>query len=103
MNRLKLAQNAHRVVKNLTFVDGNSNNFEGIGSENYDIIFLNHVLHWIPNKQHAFENMFSSLKPGGKIAIQYVDALSPFEECVLEKLNPETEERIKNAFHGSLV
>ena len=78
-NRLKLAREAHRQVKNLSFVEGNSDHFSGMGSEKYDMIFSNFVLHWIPNKEKAFRNMFNSLKAGGKIAIQYIDALLPFK------------------------
>ena len=99
LTRLTLAQDANRGVRNLSFVEGSSDNFEGMGSENYDIIFLNHVLHWVPNKQQAFKNMFNSLKPGGKIAIQYGDSWHPFEVSALEELNPENKERIKNMFH----
>ena len=100
LNRVKVAQEGHRGVKNLSFVEGNSDNFEGMGSEKYDIIFLNHVFHWIPNKQDAFKNMFSSLKAGGKIAMQYVDYIYPFLLSAFEVLNPpEIKERCKSMFH----
>ena len=77
--RLLLAQQSFGEVKNLSFVEGSASNFPGIGSELYDIIFSNHVIHWIPDKHEVFKNMFGSLKSGGKIAIQYVDHLYPFE------------------------
>ena len=77
VRRLNLAKATHRDIENLSFVEGNSDNFDGMGCEKYDIVFLNQVLHWIPNKQQAFKNMFSSLKEGGKIAIQYTDHLHP--------------------------
>ncbi|XP_078355300.1 demethylmenaquinone methyltransferase-like [Oculina patagonica] len=100
LNRVKVAQEAHRGIKNLSFVEGNSDNFEGMGSEKYDIIFLNQVLHWIPNKEDAFKNMFSSLKAGGKIAVQYIHALHPFVVAAFEELTtPEIEERCKSMFH----
>ena len=100
LNRLKVAQETHGGVKNLSFVEGNSDNFEGMDCEKYDIIFLNQVLHWIPNKQDAFKNMFHSLKAGGKITREYTDSLHPFEVSALEELNPEIEERVQNMFHG---
>ena len=100
LNRLKLAQEAHREIENLSFLEGSSDNFEGIGCEKYDIIFSNHAFHWIPNQQEAFKNMVSSLKAGGKIAIQYVDELHPFILPVLEELVPEMEERTKSTYHG---
>ncbi|PFX15480.1 Trans-aconitate 2-methyltransferase [Stylophora pistillata] len=79
--------------------EGNSNQFEGMGSEKFDIIFSNFVLHWIPEKSEAFRNMLNSLKPGGKVAIQYVDALPPLLVSSLEILNPETHEQLKNKLH----
>ena len=60
-------------IKNLRFHVGSAANFPGLGSESYDIVFANHVLHWIPDKQEAFKNTFSSLKPDGKIALHFVD------------------------------
>ena len=99
-NRVRVAQETHRGVKNLSFVKGNSDNFEGMGSEKYDIIILNQVFHWIPNKEHAFRNIFSSLKAGGKIAIQYVDHLYSFMSIAYEEMTPpEIEQRLKNMRH----
>ncbi|XP_022806427.1 uncharacterized protein LOC111343502 [Stylophora pistillata] len=98
-SRLQLAKETHRHVENLSFIEGNSNQFEGMGSEKFDIIFSNFVLHWIPEKSEAFRNMLNSLKPGGKVAIQYVDALPPLLVSSLEILNPETHEQLKNKLH----
>ena len=71
--RILLAQQSYSAVKNLSFVEGNASNFPGIGSESYDIIFSNYVIHWISDKQQLFKNMFKGLNPEGKIAIQYSD------------------------------
>jgi len=95
VKRLNLAKETHRDIKNLSLVQGNSDNFEGMGCEKFDIIFLNQVLHWIPSKQQAFKNMFSSLKEGGKVAIQCTDHLHPFMATALEELFPEIKQRIK--------
>ena len=92
--RLLLAQKSYGEVKNLSFVQGNASKFPGIGSESYDIIFSNHVIHWIRDKQEVFKNMFQSLRGGGKIAIQYVDHLHPFALNAFKVLNPETAEHI---------
>lgn len=97
-NRLNLAKETHRHVKNLFFVEGNSDDFEGIGSEKYDLIFSNCVFHWIPDKDRAFRNMFNSLKVGGKIAIHYMDAQLPFITTSFELLNPETAEKFNKMF-----
>ena len=71
--RILLAQQCYSEVKKLSFVEGNASNFPGIGSESYDIIFSNYVIHWISDKQQLFKNMFKGLNPEGKIAIQYSD------------------------------
>jgi len=92
--RILLAQQSYGEVKNLSFVEGSASNFPGIGSESYDIIFSNHVIHWISNKQEAFDNMFASLRSGGKMAAQYTDNLHPFILSAYKELNPENEQRL---------
>ena len=92
--RILLAQQSHGEIKNLSFVEGSASNFPGIGSVSYDIIFSNHVIHWIPDKQQVFKNMFESLKQGGKIAAQYMDHFHPFHLSALKELNPENAEYI---------
>ena len=96
--RILVAQKSYGDVKNLSFVKGSASNFPGIDSESYDIIFCNYVLHWIPDKQELFNNMFGSLKQGGKISSQYVDYLCPFVSSAVKELNPENAERIYEMF-----
>jgi len=91
--RILLAQQSYDEVKNLSFVEGSASNFPGIGSESYDIIFSNHVIHWIPDKQEVFNIMFASLKRGGKLAIQYNDCFLSFEMSAYKVLNPENAPR----------
>ena len=45
--RVEVARESHREVKNLAFHEGSSASFPGMGSETYDIVFSNFVLHWI--------------------------------------------------------
>jgi len=97
--RLLLAQQSYGEVKNLSFVEGSASNFPGIGSKSYDIIFSNHIIHWIPDKQEVFKNMFKSLKRGGKIAIQYNGYLFPFLSSAYKELNPENAEEIYEMYH----
>ena len=87
--RIKLAQSAHKGIKNLTFVEGSTSHFPNLGSENFDLIYSNHVLHWVFNKPEAFKNMFCSLKPGGMMTLSYSDHLPPIIECVFRELNAE--------------
>ena len=88
-------------VKNLLFLEGSASNFPGIRSESFDIIFCNYVIHWIPDKKELFNNIYESLKHGGKIAIQHVDYTCPFvSSCsAFKELYPENAERIYEMFH----
>ena len=63
-------------------------------SNSFDIVFCNAALHWMPEKQQVFNGMFSSLKAGGKIAVNYLDRLPPFEFNAYMLLNPGNGERI---------
>ena len=98
--RVLLAQQSFGEVKNLSFVEGSASNFPGIESKSYDIVFSNQVLHWIPDKQEVFKNMFESLKSGGKIAARYVENLPSFVVSAYKELNPENTERLCEMFHG---
>ena len=92
--RIIVARKSHRKIKNLSFFKGSAANISEIFPESFDIIFSNHVLHWIADKQEAFNNMFASLKLGGKIAIQYLSHLPPLEINAYRELNPENCDRI---------
>ena len=97
--RIQLAKESHSEIENLSFVEGSAINFPGIGAEVYDIIFSSYALQWMTNKQRVFNNMFSSLKVGGKIAISYQDRLPPFEFNAYMLLNPENAEHICNEMY----
>ena len=101
--RLLLAQQSYGDVKNLSFVEGSASNFPGIRSQSYDIVFSNQVIHWIPDKQEVFKNMFESLKSGGKIAARYIEHLPSFVVSAYKDLNPENTERLCEMFHGQLM
>ena len=98
IGRVHVAQETHKGVKNLTFYEGSTAYFPGMSSETYDIIFSNAALHWVSDKKEAFENMFTSLRPGGKIVITYLDHLPPAHEHVYHELNPENLDKILNMF-----
>ena len=90
--RIRVAKESYREVENLTFVVGSTSSFPGLGLETYNVIFSNFVLHWIKNiedKKKAFENMFRSLKPTGKIFVRYGDRMPTHFDRVFRELNPE--------------
>ena len=93
--RVEVARESHREVKNLTFQEGSSASFPGMGSETYDIVFSNFVFHWIKDKEEAFKNMFRSLKPAGKIVLTYGDRLPSIVHKIYRELqNSESMERM---------
>ena len=98
--RVLLAQQSYSDVKNLSFVEGSASNFPGIGSQSYDIVFSNQVIHWIPDKEEVFKNVFGSLKSGGKLAARYIERLPSFVVSAYKVLNPENTERLCGMFHG---
>ena len=96
--RIKLAQSAHKGIKNLTFVEGSTSHFPNLGTENNDLIYSNHVFHWVFNKPEAFKNMFCSLKPGGKVSLCYCDHSLPIFDCAFQEMNPENFDHMLSMF-----
>ena len=97
--RLQLARLSHRNLKNLSFVEGNATTISEIfPTESFDTIFSNYVIHRIPDKAKAFRNMFTCLKPGGKIALVYISHLPLFISKAFAALNPENEEQLCQMF-----
>ena len=97
--RILLAKQRYGEVPNLSFAEGSASNFPGMGSESYDIIFSNHVIHWIPDKHEVFKNMFESVKDGGKIAAQYLEHLYLSLLTAFKELNPENADRITSKMY----
>ncbi|XP_067045243.1 uncharacterized protein [Acropora muricata] len=97
--RLQLARLSHGNVKNLSFMEGNASTISEIfPAATFDIIFSNYVLHWIPDKPNAFRNMFTCVKPGGKIALVYLSHLPLFVSNAFAMLNPEKEKLLCQKF-----
>ena len=68
MDRLAVAKRKYQ-ASNLEFLEGSANAIPG---GDYDLVFSNHVLHWCKDRPAAFTNIARSLKPGGKVACNYV-------------------------------
>ena len=92
--RIRVAKESHSQIENLSFTEGSAASFFRMDSNSYDIVFCNAALHWMPEKQQVFNGMFSSLKDGGKIAVNYLDRPPPFEFNAYMLLNPGNGERI---------
>ena len=97
--RIQLARQSHGHMENLSFAEGSSTNFLQMGSDACDIVFCNFALHWIPEKQQVFNDLFASLKVGGKIALHYNDHMPPFMIYAFKELNLENVESICQMYH----
>ena len=89
--RIAVARRNHGEAKNVTFLEGSSEDFP---SGPYDLIFSNHVLQLIENKESAFRSVYSSLKRGGQFAFVCAAGLPP---NVTSLLNPQ----VKQLLHFS--
>ena len=64
--RLALAREKHR-RSNIEYLEADDKTFP---IDQYDLIFLNMVIHWI-HKKELFERVFNCLKPGGQLAFKH--------------------------------
>ena len=65
--RIAVAKRNYAQLKNINFLVGSSDDISSDAV--YDLVFLNHVMHWIEDKKSAFRNVYKSLKVGGEFAI----------------------------------
>ncbi len=65
-------------LENVTFELGNSDEIGRYGEDVFDVIYLNAVFHWINDKEEALNNIYRTLKPGGKLGICTGDKDNPF-------------------------
>ena len=63
--RIAVARRNHGELKNVTFLAGSSEDFP---SGLYDLIFSNHVIHWIEDKETAFRKIHGDLTDDGVFA-----------------------------------
>jgi ubiquinone/menaquinone biosynthesis C-methylase UbiE len=65
--RIAIAQSKAR--PNLAFRVGNANDLSAILSASFDVVCLNAVLHWLPEKTGPSREFARVLRPGGRIGI----------------------------------
>ena len=65
--RIEIAKRKARA--NLSFAVGNAYELDGFAAESFDIIYLNAVFHWLPEKLGPLSSFFRLLKSGGRIGI----------------------------------
>ena len=65
--RLRIAKETYGAVSNILFQEGSTDEFP---RDRYDIVFSNHVMAWVKDKETAFKNIYKNLKLGGSFGMQ---------------------------------
>jgi arsenite methyltransferase len=65
--RIELAHTKRR--PNLSFEVGNAYNLDGLLDTSFDVVVMNGVFHWLPEKTRPLLEAARVLRPGGRIAI----------------------------------
>jgi arsenite methyltransferase len=76
--------------KNLRFAVGDAYDFGSFGSDAFDVVYLNAVFHWLPEKAQPLRNFYRVLVPGGRLGIStgskdHVNALQEIRQRVLSR------------------
>ena len=77
-------------------MEGSSENFPG---DKYDIIFSNHVIHWIEDKGALFKKVRDNLSPGGRFAFVAVTREGSMPPLLRQLLGNERARAILNSFN----
>jgi ubiquinone/menaquinone biosynthesis C-methylase UbiE len=84
--RIELARK--RARPNVSYFVGDALDLAALESARFDVVYLNAVFHWLPDKPLALRNLFRVLKPGGRIGIttgskEHTASLQEIRERVL--------------------
>ncbi len=58
-----------RSAANLTFKVGNAYDLGEVAADSFDVIYMNAVFHWLPEKSAPLRAILRALKPGGRLGI----------------------------------
>ncbi|MGT2476962.1 class I SAM-dependent methyltransferase [Paraburkholderia terrae] len=58
---------------------GRAEQLAGIADAHFDVVYLNSVIHWIPDQQEALREAWRVLKPGGRIGFTTMPADVPHD------------------------
>ncbi len=92
--RIKIAKRENS-RPNIQYSVANDQTFPG---EGYDLIVSIHVIHWIKNKQAAFNRLYSKLAPGGSFGFVTMND-APYHSPIVSKalnilISPDFEENL---------
>ncbi|RDA86128.1 hypothetical protein CP532_3006 [Ophiocordyceps camponoti-leonardi (nom. inval.)] len=74
-NRVDIAQS--RAKHNLSFEVGDAQDLSRISDDSVDGVYLNSVIHWVPDQLQAIKEAHRVLKPGGRLGIATASADHP--------------------------
>jgi arsenite methyltransferase len=75
---------------NLRFAVGDAYDVDHLGSGAFDVVYLNAVFHWLPEKARPLGNVYRLLAPGGRLGIstgskEHVNQLQQIRQRVLSR------------------
>ena len=90
-SRLELAQKQYS-RPNLVFLEAND---VSLPEDQYDLVFLNYVLHWIENKAAVLKKVYQNLKPGGQFAF----TVPEHQPTIIEQMDRMVGPEMMQGFH----
>jgi ubiquinone/menaquinone biosynthesis C-methylase UbiE len=72
-----------RQSTNLSFDAGRAEDLSRFANGEFDVVYLNSVLHWIADKARVLDEVFRVLRPGGRLGLTIQDPTAPHESRVL--------------------
>ncbi len=94
--RIKQANEEFHGVENLSFEVGRASEFPKGKEDEYDLIYSNAVLHWIPKEERleTFKCFHKALKSGQTMAHLFVVTIPKVFFCMTGVLSPEENKRL---------
>ena len=91
--RLRIAKETYGAVSNILFQEGSTDEFP---VDQYDIVFSNHVMAWVKDKETAFKNIYKNLKLGGSFGMQVGIQKAKLLDHINALMGPETVQLIED-------
>ena len=66
---LRITIAKRKAKPNLTFLVGDAYDLDNFADAKFDVVYLNAVFHWFPEKKQPLANFFRVLKSGGRLGI----------------------------------
>lgn len=67
--RIEIAQQKTRRKAHLNFAVASADDLSVFANEQFDVVYLNSVFHWLADKEAALKEIYRVLKPNGRLAI----------------------------------